>query len=146
MVLTSWDICHTSFPGSGRSDMISHNTSQLQSWLRIGIGLTYRRVGMPKPRHSLHDQFLLYLFKCSCLYIKAKMYHCWSIHEDIPAIERSVEAKIEGTINEWSTDLFTAHSMQTSKLFCWTVTNNIFNAKSSIDAAVCLISSPTWSW
>ena len=36
--------------------------------------------------------------------------------------------------------------MQTSRLFCWTVTNNIFSAKSSIDAAVCLISSPTCSW
>ena len=36
--------------------------------------------------------------------------------------------------------------MHTSRLFCCTVTNNIFSAKSSIDAAVSLISSPTCSW
>jgi len=112
---------------------------------RKGIWLTYLEIGMSKPRGGPHDQFLLYSFECSCLYIKAKMYHCWSICEDIPAIERSVEAKIE-TMDKWSTDLFTAYSMHTSRLFCWTVTNNIFSAKSSIDAAVCLISSPTWSW
>jgi len=35
--------------------------------------------------------------------------------------------------------------MQTSRLFCWTVTNNIFSTTSSIDAAVRFISSPTWS-
>ncbi len=32
-------------------------------------------------------------------------------------------------------DLFSAYTMQTSRLFCWMVTNNIFSAKSSIDAA-----------
>jgi len=44
------------------------------------------------------------------------------------------------------TDLFTAYSMQISRLICWALTNNIFSAKSSIDNAVCLISSPTCSW
>ena len=33
-----------------------------------------------------------------------------------------------------------------SKLFCWTVTNSIFSARLSMDAAVCLISSLTCSW
>ena len=36
--------------------------------------------------------------------------------------------------------------MQTFRLFCWMVTNSIFNAKLSMDAVVCLISSPTCSW
>ena len=70
------------------------------------------------------------------------MYHCWGRLKDIPEIESLVEA----TADKSTTDLFTAYSMQSFMLFCWTVTNNIFSAKLSIDAAVCLISSPTCSW
>ena len=49
-------------------------------------------------------------------------------------------------VDKWATYPFTAYLIQTSKLLCWTVTNSIFNARLSIDAAVCMISSLTCSW
>ena len=53
---------------------------------------------------------------------------------------------VEETADDWTTYGYTAFSIQASKLFFWTVTNSIFSARSSIDVAVCLISSPTCFW
>ena len=141
MVLTSWNICCHHLPWLRQKS--SHILLNFSHNFRKFIQLTYLKIAMSKPRCSPINQVPLCSFECSYLYnYQVKMYHCWSILEDISEIERSVEA----TVDKWTTDPFTAYSMQTSRLFCWTVMNSIFSAKSSIDAAVCLISSPTCSW
>ena len=109
------------------------------------IWLTYQRIAVSKPRCSPINQVLLYPFEHLYLYNSIQNVPL-SIPKNTEIYIWKIERWVEATAHKRITDPLTAYSMHTFRLFCWTVTNNIFSAKLSIDAAVCSISSPTCSW
>jgi len=104
------------------------------------IQLTYLKIAMSKPRCSLVNQVLLCSFECSYLYNSS---------ENVPLLEyaqRYTWDRKVGWSNSGQVNHRLVHCIFNADLWVILLDSDEQHLQSSINDAVCLISSPTCSW